>query len=72
MITDFSVGPFILMYHSIADNSDDPYSVSVDAFREQITWLCEYGYEVVSLAYLVPIYPDAELQDFKKKGCDNV
>ncbi|MGO9136847.1 MAG: polysaccharide deacetylase family protein [Syntrophales bacterium] len=53
MLTDFMVGPFILMYHSIADNPDDPYSVSVDAFREQISWLSEHGFEVVPLSFLL-------------------
>ncbi len=53
MILDFMVGPFILMYHSIADNSDDPYTVSVNAFREQISWISEYGFDVVSLSFLL-------------------
>ena len=52
MMLDFMVGPSILMYHSITNNSDDPYSVSVDAFREQISWLYEHGFEVVSLSFL--------------------
>jgi peptidoglycan/xylan/chitin deacetylase (PgdA/CDA1 family) len=41
------------MYHSIADNSDDPYSVPVDAFRQQISWLSEHGFEVIPLSTLV-------------------
>ncbi len=53
MISPWGVGPSILMYHSIADNSDDPYAVSVDAFRKQLCWLTESGFNVVPLAYLV-------------------
>jgi peptidoglycan/xylan/chitin deacetylase (PgdA/CDA1 family) len=41
------------MYHSIADNSDDPYAVSVDAFRGQISWLFKHEFEVVSLSFLL-------------------
>ncbi len=41
------------MYHSIADGSDDPYAVSVGAFRQQISWLSEHGFEVVPLSTLV-------------------
>lgn len=53
MILDFLVGPSILMYHSIAYNPDDPYTVPVDAFREQISWLIKHGFEIVSLSSLV-------------------
>lgn len=55
MITDFMIGPFILMYHSIADDSDDPYSVSVDSFREQISWLSDNGYKTISLSSLLEL-----------------
>ncbi|MFZ0929705.1 MAG: polysaccharide deacetylase family protein [Syntrophobacteraceae bacterium] len=41
------------MYHSIANNSDDPCSVTVDAFREQISWLSKHGFEVVPLSFLL-------------------
>ena len=61
MITDFMIGPFILMYHSIADDSNDPYSVSVDAFREQISWLSKNGFGVVSLSFLLR---SIQLQNF--------
>jgi peptidoglycan/xylan/chitin deacetylase (PgdA/CDA1 family) len=50
---DFMVGPSILMYHSIADNSDDPYTVTISAFREQLFWLTEYGFSVVPLSFLL-------------------
>lgn len=47
------IGPFILMYHSIVDNSNDLYSVSVDSFREQISWLFDNEFEIVSLSFLL-------------------
>jgi peptidoglycan/xylan/chitin deacetylase (PgdA/CDA1 family) len=53
MIADLSVGPFILMYHSVSDGTDDPFSVSVDSFWEQLSWLSANGYEVVTLSYLL-------------------
>jgi peptidoglycan/xylan/chitin deacetylase (PgdA/CDA1 family) len=53
MITDILIGPSILMYHSIADNSDDRYSVPIESFRQQISWLFEHGFEVVPLSFLV-------------------
>jgi len=53
MTPDFMIGPSILMYHSIADSSDDAFSVSVGAFREQISWLSEHGFEVIPLSILV-------------------
>jgi len=52
MFVNLSVGPFILMYHSIGDNTADPYSVSANSFREQLTWLVDNGYEFVSLSWL--------------------
>lgn len=53
MIADFTVGPFILMYHSIADHPGDPYSVPATAFREQVGWLSENGFQVVQLSFLL-------------------
>jgi peptidoglycan/xylan/chitin deacetylase (PgdA/CDA1 family) len=67
MISDFMVGPFILMYHSIADNSDDPYTVSVDTFREQISWLFEHGFEVVSLSFLLRSIQSGDYRALRKK-----
>lgn len=48
----FTAGPSILMYHSIADSSDEPFTVSVADFRQQLSWLTENGFEVVSLSFL--------------------
>jgi peptidoglycan/xylan/chitin deacetylase (PgdA/CDA1 family) len=45
-------GPFILMYHSISDDTDETYSVSVNIFRDQIQWLCDHGFEIIPLARL--------------------
>ncbi len=52
-MSGFSIGPFILMYHSIAEGTHDPYTVSAADFRNQLKWLCECGYEVISLPFLV-------------------
>jgi len=41
------------MYHSIADDSYGHYTVSVDAFREQISWFSDYGFEIISLSFLL-------------------
>lgn len=53
MIPGFGVGPFILMYHAIDDHPNDPYSVTVDAFLDQLSWLSRNGFEVVSLLFLL-------------------
>ncbi|MGA2226342.1 MAG: polysaccharide deacetylase family protein [Syntrophobacteraceae bacterium] len=67
MITDLLVGPSILMYHSIVDSSDDPYAVSVGAFREQIRWLSEHGFEVVPLSILVRSIQTRKKGNLRKK-----
>lgn len=67
MISRWGVGPSILMYHSIADNSDDPHSVSVDAFREQISWLSEYGFNVVPLSFLLRSIQTQNYRILRKK-----
>jgi peptidoglycan/xylan/chitin deacetylase (PgdA/CDA1 family) len=67
MIPDFKVGPFILMYHAIDDYPDDPYSVSVDAFRQQVSWLSENGFEVVSLSFLYRSIQLKNYRDLRKK-----
>lgn len=44
----------ILMYHSIAESSSDPYSVSPQAFRGQLGALRAHGFEIVPLSELLP------------------
>ncbi|HUV60180.1 MAG TPA: hypothetical protein VMW09_08720, partial [Desulfatiglandales bacterium] len=61
------IGPFILMYHSIANDSDDPYSVSVDSFREQISWLSDSEFGVVSLSFLLRSIQLRNFSDLRKK-----
>lgn len=61
------VGPFILMYHSIADDSGDPYSVSVDAFREQISWLSKNRFDVVPLSFLLQSMQKHNYRILRKK-----
>lgn len=67
MILPWAVGPSILMYHSIADSSDAPCSVTVAAFREQISWLAEHGFEVVPLSFLLRAIHSRSYRDLHKK-----
>ena len=69
MITDLLVGPSILMYHSIVDSSDDPYAVSVAAFREQIRRLSEHRFEVVPLSTLVPAIQTQSYWNLRPISC---
>jgi len=45
--------PKILMYHSIADGKNDPYSVDIEIFKKQINYLIENNYDIISLEKLV-------------------
>jgi peptidoglycan/xylan/chitin deacetylase (PgdA/CDA1 family) len=38
----------VLLYHSISDSSGDPFSVSPELFRNQMKWLHENGFRVIS------------------------
>jgi peptidoglycan/xylan/chitin deacetylase (PgdA/CDA1 family) len=67
MIVDFLIGPSILMYHSIADNPHDRFSVTVDAFREQVSWLSEHGFEIVPLSFLARSIQMRRSGDLRKK-----
>jgi len=67
MIPYLLTGPFILMYHSISDDSKDPYSVSVHGFREQVSWLSENGFELVSLEFLVSLIKKNDYKSLNKK-----
>jgi peptidoglycan/xylan/chitin deacetylase (PgdA/CDA1 family) len=67
MIPYLLTGPFILMYHSISDDSKDPFSVSVHSFREQVSWLYRNGFEVVSLEFLVSLIKENDYKSLNKK-----
>ncbi len=43
------------MYHSVAENSHDPTSVSVKAFRDQVSWLLDHGFEPLPLDVMVSL-----------------
>ncbi|MFH9404428.1 polysaccharide deacetylase family protein [Streptomyces sp. NPDC017638] len=47
--------PWIAMYHSVGDCSDDPYRVTVspDRLERQLRWLCRRGLRGVSVAELL-------------------
>ncbi len=67
MLSPWEIGPSILMYHSIADNSDEPFTVTVDDFRKQISWLYEEGFEVVSLFFLLQSIRARDYRSLRKK-----
>ncbi|MFC1621051.1 polysaccharide deacetylase family protein [Candidatus Omnitrophota bacterium] len=39
----------ILLYHSISDNHKDPCNVQIKDFEEQMKWIVDNGYKVISL-----------------------
>ncbi len=55
----------ILAYHSIADNAQDPWSVSRSIFTSQMDWLKRNAYAVLSLRQIV----DNILQNRKRRNC---
>ena len=67
MLTGLGIGPAILMYHSISDDSDEPYSVSVEEFNRQINWLLENDYSVISLSALVEGIKQGSTDQLTKK-----
>lgn len=67
LMKPFSVAPSILMYHSVADHIDEPFSVAVDDFRKQIVWLNENGFEIVSLEALLQLLQGCDYAGLHKK-----
>ena len=67
MLSYWGVGPSILMYHSIGETSADVFAVSGDAFREQISWLSEHGFHVVSLLSLLQSIQARDYRMLSKK-----
>jgi len=63
----WGVGPSILMYHSIAEGSEDAYTVSASSFREQVSWLIDHGFEPISLAAMVNLLKSGEFHSLKRK-----
>ncbi|MCX5333977.1 polysaccharide deacetylase family protein [Streptomyces sp. NBC_00140] len=52
---DSATVPWIAMYHSVGDCSDDPYRITVtpDRLDRQLNWLCRRGLRGVSMAALL-------------------
>ena len=78
MIRLWTAGPSILMYHSIADNSDDFFTVPIDEFRKQISWLSAHGFELISLSSLLQSISDRQYRALSRKvvitfddGCED-
>lgn len=67
MMSRWGVGPSILMYHSISDNLNDPYSVTVNNFQKQILWLAEHGFEVISLSSMIQLVQARDYGSLSKK-----
>jgi peptidoglycan/xylan/chitin deacetylase (PgdA/CDA1 family) len=67
MISRWGAGPFILMYHSIAEDGDDIFTVSANKFQDQISWLIEQGFEPVPLAAIVDSIKNCDYQALKHK-----
>ena len=55
------------MYHSIAEGSEDPYTVPPNKFEEQLSWLIERGCEAVSLATIVNLLKIGEYKSLRTK-----
>ncbi|MCM2389207.1 polysaccharide deacetylase family protein [Streptomyces albipurpureus] len=58
--TDSTTQPWILMYHSVADPTDDPYGITVarDRLDLQLRWLRRHGRTGVSVATLLRAHAD--------------
>lgn len=67
LFSRWGVGASILMYHSIADNSDEAHTVSIDNFRKQVFWLIENGFEIISLSSLLKLIQTQDYQNSRKK-----
>jgi peptidoglycan/xylan/chitin deacetylase (PgdA/CDA1 family) len=63
----WGVGPSILMYHSIAEDSQDPYTVTPKRFQDQVSWLLDHGFEPAPLASIVSQLKTGDWQTLKKK-----
>ncbi len=67
MISRWGVGPSILMYHSIADNLEDAFTVSVGAFGDQISWLIKNDFEIIPLSSFVQAIQAVQYKRLSKK-----
>ncbi len=67
MLSPWGAGPSILMYHSIEDDSNDPFSISINGFREQVSWLSKNNFEIVSLSFLLKLIQGCQYKKLRKK-----
>ena len=67
MMSNWGIGASILMYHSIADNLDEAYTVSTNNFRKQIAWLYDNRFEVISLSSLIRSIQAEDKKGLRKK-----
>ncbi|MET8807383.1 polysaccharide deacetylase family protein [Streptomyces sp. NPDC004546] len=57
--------PWIVIYHSVGDSSDDPYRITVtrERLERQLRWLCRRGLRGVSVAELLAARARGEGRD---------
>jgi peptidoglycan/xylan/chitin deacetylase (PgdA/CDA1 family) len=67
MMSRWGIGPSILMYHSIAEDSEDPYAVPANKFQDQVSWLIEHGFEPLPLAAMVSLLKSGDYQGLTRK-----
>ncbi len=67
LLSRWSIGASILMYHSVGDHTDDIFSVTIDNFKRQIYWLHENGFEVISLSSMLQHIQEENYPSLKKK-----
>jgi peptidoglycan/xylan/chitin deacetylase (PgdA/CDA1 family) len=60
-------GPYILMYHSIAEPSEDPYTVPAKRFQDQLSWLLGHDFQPVALADIVNLLKIGDYQRLARK-----
>lgn len=63
----WSVGPSILMYHSISDSSNEQFTVTKKDFHEQIVWLVSNGYEIIPLESMLLMLQAHDCTNLGKK-----
>ena len=67
MMSRWGIGPSILMYHSIAEDPEDPYAVPANKFQDQVSWLIEHGFEPLPLAAMVSLLKSGDYQGLTRK-----
>ena len=67
MISRWDAGPYILMYHSITEGSEDAFAVPPGRFQEQVAWLLEHGFETMPLSVIVGLLKNRDYKGLRRK-----